>query len=222
MDGLSKPEDMVLTAKEKGLKSIALTDHGHMHGIADFYLHGKKHGVKTMYGMEAYAIDDLEQWAKDRAEYADDKKRVKAEEDVDEDATNLNIEGRRKSLYRKGHLVLIAKNNIGLKNIYTLTHLAHKEGMYMKPRVDKKMLNDHSDGLIVSSACMGGVVANKCWALQRGELEWKDVIREAEEYRDIFGDNFFLELQFNEHEPDTCLLMALVRDVGKGTEWQET
>lgn len=202
MDGLSSPEDMILKAKEKGITSIAITDHGHMHAVSDFYIHGKKHGVKAILGMEAYAIDDIAQWTKDREAYADDKDRVKKDETVDEDATNLagDMEGRRKSLYRKGHLVMLAQNKKGLENLFNISHLAHKEGFYMKPRVDKKMVDSMSEGIICSSACMGGVVANKCWAFKNGDAEWKEVVAEAESWREILKDRFFLELQFNEHD----------------------
>jgi len=208
-DGLSKPEEMVLAAKEKGLASIALTDHGVMHGTADFHLMGKKHDVRTIFGVEAYAIDDLEQWQKERDEYKDDKKRIKAEEAEDEDATNLL--SRKKSLYRKGHIVLLAQNLKGLTNLYTLTHRAFKEGFYMKPRIDKKMMAEHAEGVVASSACMGGIIANKCWQMKNGDVEWKDVVRDVEEYREIFGDRFFLELQFNEHEAQLFVNECIVK-----------
>jgi len=211
MDGLSRPEEMVLTAKEKGLKSIALTDHGHMHGTADFYLHGKKHDVKTIYGVEAYCIDSLEQWVEAHAAYADDRKRIKAEDSIDDDATNLNIDGKRRELYRKGHLVLLAQNQQGLENLYELTHRAHKDGMYMKPRIDKKMLGELGEGIVASSACMGGVIANKCWALKNGDIEWKDVVKEAEEFRSIFNDRFFLELQFNESDSQRYINECIIK-----------
>jgi DNA polymerase-3 subunit alpha len=214
MDGISRPEDMVIAAKERGLKSIALTDHGHMHGTADFYLHGKKHGVKTIYGVEAYAIDSLSQWAKDKAALESDKesfKKLKKEQAIDEDATNLNLKDRTKSLYRKGHLVLLAQNQKGLENLYSLTHLSYKNGLYMKPRMDKEMLNEFSEGVVASSACMGGVVANRCWAYKNGHGTWAEVVREAEEYKEIFGDRFFLELQFNESDSQRFINDCIVK-----------
>lgn len=211
MDGLSRPDEIVARAKEKGLKSIALTDHGHMHGIADFYIHGKNEGVKTIYGMEAYTIDDIDKWREDHAKYADDKKRIKEESAIDDDATNLSMDNRKRTLYRKSHLVVLAQNQTGLSNLYRLMHRAHKEGFYMKPRIDKKMLAEHSEGIICSSACMGGVISNKCWAYKRGEAEWSEVVREAEEYREILGDRFFLELQFNESDSQRFINECLVK-----------
>ena len=77
MDGLSRPEDMVIRAKEKGLRSIALTDHGHMHGIADIFLSGKKHDMRTIYGVEAYIIDSLQKWKEEKSELEKDKESLK-------------------------------------------------------------------------------------------------------------------------------------------------
>jgi DNA polymerase-3 subunit alpha len=150
MDGISLPEEMIRTAKEKGLRSIAITDHGHCHAHADFYLHGKKQGVRTIFGVEAYVIDSLDEW------------RVTKEtlEEVDEDATNTGIA---KSLHKKGHLVILACNLEGLSNLNQLVYRSHKEGFYGKPRMDKAMLMQHHKGLVASSACMGGVVSNLIW-----------------------------------------------------------
>lgn len=214
MDGLSKPEEIVVAAKERGLKSIALTEHGHMNSFSDFYLAAKKHDFKTINGIEAYAIDDLDKWLKERDQLSEDKKALKQMKDddlVDEDATNLNVDGRRKSLRKKGHLVLLAQNPKGLENLFQLTFKSHNDGFYFKPRVDKKMIAEHSEGVIASSACMGGIISNKCWAYKRGEIDWKEVVREAEEYRDIFGDRFFLELQFNESESQRYINDCLIR-----------
>lgn len=214
LDGISRPEDMVIAAKERGLKSIALTDHGNMHGIADFYLHGKKHDVKTIFGIEAYAIDSLKNWARDKEQLETDRelaKRIKKLESIDEDATNLNLKDRQKSLYKKGHLVLLAQNQKGLENLYKLTHLSYKYGMYMKPRMDKQMLSNHSEGLVSTSACMGGVVANRCWAFKNGYGTWADVIKEAEEFREIFGSRFFLELQFNESDSQRFINDCIIK-----------
>lgn len=212
LDGISKPEEIIVAAKERGLQSIALTDHGTMHGFADFYLAAKKHSFKGIYGVEAYAIDDLDEWKLERERLKADKKALKSmrdEEDIDEDATNLN--NRSKALHRKGHIVLLAQNSVGLKNLFNLVYLSHRDGFYSKPRVDKKMIAAHSEGLIASSACMGGVIANKCWQFSRGEIEWVEVVREAEKYKDIFGDRFFLELQFNESDSQRFINDCIIK-----------
>jgi DNA polymerase-3 subunit alpha len=200
MDGLSLPEEMILTAKEKGLKSIAITDHGVAHAHADFYLSAKKHGVRAIFGVEAYVIDSLEEWRK--AKEAKD-------EGEDEDATNV---GSFKAAGKKGHLVLLACNREGLANLYQLIYRAHKDGFYGKPRMDKAMLREHSRGLVASSACMGGVISNLVWQHTRGEVGWDAVVRAARDYGDIFGyGRFFLELQLNESEYQKTINKALIK-----------
>ena len=201
MDGLSFPTEMIDTAKEKGLKSIAITDHGVAHGHADFYLAAKKKGVRAILGVEAYVIGSLHEWALAKQAHDD--------EDSDEDATNT---GDFKTLGKRGHLVLLACNREGLSNLYQLIYLAHKDGFYVKPRMDKMMLRQFSKGLIASSACMGGVVSNKVWQFTRGECCWEDVVREAREFDEIFGrGRFFLELQLNESADQKTINNALVR-----------
>lgn len=153
MDGISLPEEMILKAKEKGLKSIAITDHGHCHAHADFYLFGKKHGVRTVFGMEAYVIHDLDEWKKSREHHES--------EDAPDIDTNARVKITKINPHRKGHLVLLAANQVGLQNLYQLAYKSYKDGFYGKPRIDKKMLMQHRDGLIATSACMGGVISLK-------------------------------------------------------------
>lgn len=200
MDGLSLPDEMILAAKEKGLKSIAITDHGVAHAHADIFLQAKKHGVKAILGVEAYVIDSLEEWRK--AKEAKD-------EAEDEDATNT---GSFKAAGKKGHLVILACNRTGLSNLYELIYKSHRDGFYGKPRMDKEMLRQHSVGLIASSACMGGVISNLVWQHSRGEIDFETVVRAARDYNDIFGHGrFFLELQLNESEHQKTINKAMVQ-----------
>ena len=200
MDGLSLPEEMILTAKAKGLKSIAITDHGVAHAHADFYLSAKKHGVRALFGVEAYVIDSLDEWKK--AKEAKD-------EAEDEDATNT---GSFKRAGKKGHLVLIARNREGLSNLYELIYKSHRDGFYGKPRMDKQMLRQHAHGLVATSACMGGVVSNYVWNFTRGECSWDDVKKQAVEFDAIFGrGHFFLEMQLNESEAQKTINKALMQ-----------
>jgi DNA polymerase-3 subunit alpha len=206
MDGISLPEEMIKTAREKGLRSIAITDHGHCHAHADFHIFGKKHQVRTIFGVEAYVIDSLEDWR---------QAKETVDESEDEDATNTGIA---KSLHRKGHLVLLARNREGLSNINQLVYRAHKEGFYGKPRMDKEMLRKHAGGLVASSACMGGVISNKLWQFSRSECTWDEVKREVQEFEEIFGKGkFFLELQLNESASQRFInerLVELHRELG--------
>ena len=196
-DGVCTPEEVIAAAKAKGLRSVAITNHGNCHSHARFFLEGKKQGVRTILGTEAYVINDLAEWRAMKDKLALDKKKDSDDIEFDLDRAAQD-KANRKVLYRKGHLVLLAQDREGLANIYNLTFQAHKVGFFQKPRMDKRMLADHSKGVIASSACMGGILSTKLWALQRGELEWSDVVREAQEFAEIFPGRFFIELQSNE------------------------
>lgn len=196
-DGVSTPEEVIVAAKEKGLRSVALTDHGHTHAHAQFYLAAKKHGFKGMFGTEAYVINDLAEWREMKAKIALEKNRDTEDVEFDLDKAARD-KTNRKILYRKGHLVMVAQNRTGLSNIYQLNYKAHRDGFYQKPRMDKRMLAEHAEGILVSSACMGGVISQKLWGFQRQEIEWPEIEREVREFAEIFPGRFFLELQSNE------------------------
>jgi DNA polymerase-3 subunit alpha len=200
-DGLSLPEELLKAAKEKGLKSIALTDHGVTHGHADWYLMGKKMGVKTVFGVEAYVIHDLKEWKALKGEIDSQKRKGAKKEDNEYTADGDVVDP--KALRRKGHLVILASNREGLSNLYQLTFKAHKFGFYQKPRMDKVMLQEHAKGLIATSACMGGVISKRLWDLKEGSCTWEDVKNEVLDYDRIFGrGRFYLELQFNEMDKE--------------------
>jgi len=209
-DGVCTPEEIIAAAKAKGLRSIAITDHGHTHAHARFFLEGKKQGVRTLLGTEAYVINSFDEWREMKEKLAIEKQ--KDTEDVEFDADKaLRDKANRKVLYRKGHLVMLAQNRTGLANIYQLTYKAHKFGYFSKPRMDKKMLAEHSEGIVASSACMGGVISSKISAMLRGELEWNDLKREVDEFAEIFPGRFFLELQSNEAAFQKDVNSALVK-----------
>lgn len=209
-DGVCTPEEIIQAAKDKGLRSIAITDHGHTHAHARFFLEGKKQGVRTLLGTEAYVINSFDEWREMKEKLALEKK--KDAEDVEFDAEKaLRDKVNRKVLYRKGHLVMIAQNRTGLANIYQLNYKAHKFGYFSKPRMDKKMLAEHSEGVIASSACMGGIISSKISAMIRGELEWDDLKHEVEEFSSIFPGRFFLEMQSNEAEFQKQVNSALIK-----------
>lgn len=211
LDGICSPAELVKAAKEKGLKSIAVTEHGHAHSHAEFFLAGKKEGVRTLLGVEGYIIHDLEEWHDLKRKFAAEKE-ASEDDDIDLEKSAAKDKNQRRILNRKGHLVMIAQNRVGLSNIYQIIHKAHKYGFYRKPRADKKILSDHSQGVIASSACMGGVISNKLWRFKDGEAEWSEIVREAEEFQEIFGKGkFFLELQYNEHEAQAFINEHLVK-----------
>ncbi len=128
LDGLAKIDELVAKAKENKMEALALTDHGVMYGIVEFYKKCKAVGIKPILGVEVYI-----------ARNGRHNKRAKIDE-------------------RPYHLVLLAKNKIGYQNLIKLTTLAHLEGFYYKPRIDWELLEKYHEGLIALSACLQGEV----------------------------------------------------------------
>ena len=161
LDGLSKIKDMVRRAKELGMKAIAITDHGNMYGAIKFYKTCIDEGIKPIIGCEIYISR---------------RSRHDKEAGVDTDSN---------------HLVLLAKNNVGYKNLMKIISIANLEGYYYRPRTDMELLKEFHEGLICLSACVNGYVSEPL--LQNQEETAK---KRAQELSEIFGiDNFYLELQ---------------------------
>jgi len=167
LDGLTKLDEMVNYAKEQGSPAIALTDHGTMYGIIEFYQKAKKAGIKPILGVETYL-----------APASRFDKNIRSD---------------------KGHhLLLLAKNITGYKNLIKLVSIAHLEGFYYKPRIDWELLTKHHDGLIATTACLAGEIADLI-ASDRLDEAKKRIL----EYSELFGkDNFYLELQDHPEMPE--------------------
>ncbi len=163
---MTKLEQMVDIAKKADMPAIALTDHGNMYGAIEFYKIAKKAGVKPIIGVEAYVTSGSR---KDKAAVAGGK--------------------------RYYHLILLAKNLQGYKNLIRLVTMANLEGYYYKPRMDKEILRLYSEGIICLSACLGGELSQ---AVLAGDMEAADKI--IQEHQDIFGkENYFIEIQSHPH-----------------------
>ena len=167
LDGFSRLDKLIGRAKELNMKAIAITDHGCMFGAIDFYKKAKKAGIKPVIGCEVYTAS-----------------RGLRDKDPNYDK-------------KYGHLVLLAENMTGYKNLIKLVSTSYVEGFYYKPRVDIEELRKHSEGIIALSACLAGDVSNNI--LNRNYEQAK---RFALLYREIFGENnFYLEIQ-DHHLPE--------------------
>lgn len=162
LDGSSKIPELVRRVKELGMDACAITDHGVMYGVIEFYKACKAEGIKPIIGCEVYV------------------------------APGSRFEkGKEKSAERYNHLILLAENDTGHKNLMKLVSRGFTEGFYYKPRVDYELLSEYHEGIIASSACLAGIVPTK---LRNGDYEGAKA--EAMRLKDIFGENnFFLELQ---------------------------
>ncbi len=180
LDGASQLELMVARAKELGFPALALTDHGVMYGAIELLKLCNASGIKPIIGNEMYVI-------------------------------NGSIDDPQPKKERRYHLVILAKNQKGYKNLVKLTSVSHLEGMrgrgiFSRACIDKNLLREHSEGLIVSTACLGGEIPQ---AILRGRL---DVAREvARWYKDIFEDDFYLEIQDHGSIEDRIVNSEIVR-----------
>ena len=177
LDGAARIKDLVLRAKELGMDSIAITDHGVMFGVIDFYKECKKQGIKPIIGCEVYTAA-----------------RKMTDKEADKDK-------------HQGHLVLLAKNEEGYKNLIKIVSLGFTKGYYYKPRIDKDVLREHSRGIIALSACLAG---NIQYALMNRDYEAAK--KEAIALQEIFGeDNFYLELQDQGLEEEAFIMPNMLR-----------
>jgi DNA polymerase III subunit alpha len=180
-DAACTVDGLVNAAVENNMKSVALTDHGVMYGAAEFYKKATKAGIKPIIGMEAYIV---------------------AEGSRKEKGASAGNGKQRKKHYH--HLILLAKNLTGYKNLSKLSSLGHTEGFYYKPRIDLELLQQYHEGLVCLSACASGVVSVH---LVNGDYE--KAKRTAITYKEIFGEDFYLEIQNHFMEVDKPILAGM-------------
>lgn len=163
LDGLGKINDLVKKAVSFEMPALALTDHGVMYGAVEFYKAAQKSKIKPIIGLEAYV------------------------------ARNGHLNKRSQIDLKPYHLILLAKNDEGYRNLVKLTTIAHLDGFYYKPRIDWELLQKHSGGLICLTACLAGELSNHI-INKRLDLAKEMIGR----YQALFGhDNFYLEVQYN-------------------------
>ena len=182
LDGANRIKDLPVRAKELGMDSIAITDHGVMFGVIDFYKACKANGIKPIIGCEVYVAP---------------RTRFDKEPNIDN---------------KYNHLILLAKNNEGYKNLSKLVSLGFTDGYYYKPRIDKEILEKYHEGLICCSACLAGEVP---------QTIIREGIEKAEEkalwYKNLFGEDYYLEIQANSIRDQIMVnqkLIQLARKLG--------
>ena len=167
MDGLNSPKELCQAALDAGQTAIAITDHGTLSSHRDMQIAAKELGIKPILGVEAY-ISPTDRF--DRSSKTD------------------------KSIQAYNHIILLAKNKKGLENINTLQELAWNEGFYHKPRIDREVLNDYSEGIIVLSGCLNGLISK---AIDKGNMEEAEILLKG--FKQTFGQDFYVEVQ--SHNP---------------------
>ena len=183
LDGLAKIDELLDYVKELGMDSVALTDHGVMYGAVEFYKKAKAKKIKPIIGCEVYTA----------FERLTDKR--------------PNIDNRR------NHLILLAKNEQGYKNLVKLSTIAHIDGFYYKPRIDEEVLEKYAEGLIGLSACLQGKIPRLLLANKNEEAE-----ATAKKYEEMFGKgNFYLELQPHQKIPEQITANKRIIELSKKT-----
>ncbi len=184
LDGACRLPDLMDAVDAMGMPAVAMTDHGVMYGAIDFYKAAREKSIKPIIGCETYVAGG----------HRSDKKTRSA------------------SGHLHNHLVLLAKDDIGYHNLMKLQSAAQMDGFYYKPRVDKELLAEHSDGLIALSACLNGEVSA---LLNKDNID--GAVKAAGEYADIFGnDNFYLEIM-DHNMPEQRKVNMLMQKVAAQT-----
>ena len=188
LDGAARVGDLVNEVARQEMPAIAMTDHGNVFGAFDFYKQATKAGVKPIIGIEAYVAPES-RFDKKRVQWADG-----GEDDVSGGGAYT-------------HMTILAENNQGLANLFKLSSLASLEGYYYKPRMDRELISRYADGLIATTGCPGGEIQTR---LRMGN--YKEALRAASDYRDIFGaNNYFLEVMDHHIDIETRVKADLLK-----------
>ena len=181
MDGLNSPKELCQAALDAGQTAIAITDHGTLSSHREMQIAAKEVGIKPILGVEAY-ISPTDRF--DRSSKTD------------------------KSIQAYNHIILLAKNKKGLENINILQELAWNEGFYHKPRIDKEVLDLYSEGIIVLSGCLNGLISK---AIDRGSLDEARTLLQG--FKKTFGPDFYVEVQSHNPESINSALLELADEL---------
>jgi DNA polymerase III subunit alpha len=191
LDGAATVQSLVNAAVANKMPSVAITDHGVLFGAIEFYKRAKKVDIKPIIGCEAYIVT----------------KGSRFEKKVD---TNRMNKGEGRGIYN--HIVLLAKNAVGYKNLIQLVTIGHTEGFYFKPRIDTEVLAKYHDGILAMSACPAGIVGEQ---LVNGN--YKEALEYASIYKNIFGEDFYIEIQNHGLQSEELILSGapkIARELG--------
>ena len=184
LDGAIQIKPLAARAQEIGARAVAVTDHGNMYGAISFYNQMKGSGIKPIIGMEAYIAKGKH--------------------------TDRGEEGTERGM---NHIILLAKNLQGYRNLVKLSSLAFTRGYYYKPRIDKELLAEHSEGIVALSACLSGVPSSLLLT-----DKFDEAARQAKEFEDILGKgNYYLEVQNHDLEEETGVVIPGMLELSKKT-----
>jgi DNA polymerase III subunit alpha len=215
-DGLGYPADHINFVLENGMDAWSLTDHGNGSGLAHAHKHAAKiqksgRKYRQIYGCEFYFVPSLTDWKADYEQAKIDRaaakeKALKEDEEgghvIENEEETKTFSATKDEWKRRYHLVITAQNSVGLGNLFTLIKRAYTDGFYRYPRIDFNLLKQHSQGLNVSTACLGGIYSNRIMRSNAMNLSDLQIQQELGALTDRFVDavgeeNFYLELQFN-------------------------
>jgi len=182
MDGLNSPAELAKAAKEAGQTALAITDHGTLASHREMQIACREVGIKPILGVEAY-ISPTDRF--DRSSKTD------------------------KSIQAYNHIILLAKNKQGLANINTLQEIAWNEGFYHKPRIDREVLNEYHEGIIVLSGCLNGIVSK---AIEKQEFSEAKLLLKG--FKQTFGEDFYVEVQSHNPKEINAKLLELADELG--------
>ena len=177
LDGAARIKELVARAKELGMQSLAITDHGNMYGVIEFYKTCVKQGIKPIIGMEAYVAP--------RSLYDKTGQRENA------------------------HLILLAKNETGYRNLLKLSSIAYVDGFYYRPRIDCELLQRYHEGLVCLSACLAGEIPQLLLLNRYDEAK-----KRASWYKELFGGDYYIELQ-NHGLPEQLIVLPRLNELAK-------
>lgn len=182
LDGAIRIPALVEKVREYGCTSVAITDHGNLFGSIEFYKTCRENGVKPIIGVEAYLAEDMHR-----------KEKV----------SRTDLGSLEKQYY---HVVLLAKDIVGYKNLVKMVTKSYLEGFYYKPRIDKNLLEQHKEGIIVLSGCLAGEIPQ---LILNGKV--KEARKVAEWYLSVFGEDFYIEVQNHDLEEERIVNPELIK-----------